>query len=74
MGHTQPSTSIQVNNTTALGIVNSNICQQWSKAIDIQFYWVQVQKQGHFTIYWEPGHSNKADYFTKHHRLAHHKY
>eukprot|EP00957_Ditylum_brightwellii_P161152 12270382-Ditylum_brightwellii.AAC.1 len=74
LGHQQPATPIQVDNSTAHGIVNSNIQQQKSKATDMQFYWVKGRvKQGQFKIYWEPGRNNKADYFTKHHPPAHHK-
>eukprot|EP00957_Ditylum_brightwellii_P200160 15259109-Ditylum_brightwellii.AAC.1 len=39
LGHQQPVTPIQVDNSTAHRIVNSNIWQQKSKAIDMQFYW-----------------------------------
>ena len=40
----------------------------------MQFYWVKDRvKQGQFKMYWEPGRNNKADYFTKHRLLAHHK-
>eukprot|EP00957_Ditylum_brightwellii_P109069 8320488-Ditylum_brightwellii.AAC.1 len=35
VGHQQPTTSIQVDNSTAHGIVNSNKWQQKSKAIDM---------------------------------------
>eukprot|EP00957_Ditylum_brightwellii_P005493 420657-Ditylum_brightwellii.AAC.1 len=41
LGHQQPATPIQVDNSTAHGIVNGNICQHKSKAIDMQFYWVK---------------------------------
>eukprot|EP00957_Ditylum_brightwellii_P013970 1054128-Ditylum_brightwellii.AAC.1 len=39
LGHQQPATPIQVDNSTTHMIVNSNIRQQKSKAIDMQFYW-----------------------------------
>eukprot|EP00957_Ditylum_brightwellii_P136661 10421995-Ditylum_brightwellii.AAC.1 len=38
LGHQQPATPIQVDNSVAHGIVNSNIRQQKSKAIDMCFY------------------------------------
>eukprot|EP00957_Ditylum_brightwellii_P085147 6474015-Ditylum_brightwellii.AAC.1 len=73
LGHQQPPTPIQVDNSVAHGIVNSNVSQQKSKAIDMQFYWVKYRViQGQFKIYWEPGRNNEADYFTKHHPPAHH--
>eukprot|EP00957_Ditylum_brightwellii_P045403 3441300-Ditylum_brightwellii.AAC.1 len=38
LGHQQPATLIQVDNSTAHGLVNSNRQQQKSKAIGMQFY------------------------------------
>eukprot|EP00957_Ditylum_brightwellii_P086162 6555982-Ditylum_brightwellii.AAC.1 len=43
IGHPQPPTPIQVDNAVAHGIVNSNIHQRKSKAINMRFYWVQDQ-------------------------------
>eukprot|EP00957_Ditylum_brightwellii_P183977 14013909-Ditylum_brightwellii.AAC.1 len=60
LGHQQPATPVQVDNSTAQGIVNSNVRQH-------------RVKQGQFKIYWELGRNNKADYFTKHHPPAHHR-
>eukprot|EP00957_Ditylum_brightwellii_P157821 12012386-Ditylum_brightwellii.AAC.1 len=39
LGHQQPATPIQVDNSVAHRIVNSNIPQRKSKAIDMRFYW-----------------------------------
>eukprot|EP00957_Ditylum_brightwellii_P078843 5995291-Ditylum_brightwellii.AAC.1 len=39
MSHSQPPTLIQVDNAVAHGIVNNNIRQRKSKAIDMRFYW-----------------------------------
>eukprot|EP00957_Ditylum_brightwellii_P200644 15295591-Ditylum_brightwellii.AAC.1 len=41
LGHQQPAIPIQVDNSTTHRIVNSNIRQLKSKAIDMQFYWVK---------------------------------
>eukprot|EP00957_Ditylum_brightwellii_P187854 14302844-Ditylum_brightwellii.AAC.1 len=41
LGHQQPATPIQVDNSVAHRIVNSNVRQQKSKAIDMRFYWVK---------------------------------
>jgi hypothetical protein len=74
MGHRQPSTPIQVDNSTAVGFANDTIKQKHSKAIDMRFYWIKNwTKQDQFLIYWGPGHSNLADYRTKHHSPAHHR-
>ena len=74
MGHPQPPTPIQVDNSTAAGIANDNIRQQRSRAIDMRFYWVRDRvEQEQFTVFWAPGATNLADYFTKHHAPIHHR-
>jgi hypothetical protein len=74
MGHPQPPTPIECDNTTGVGILNDSIRQRRSKAMDMRFYWVKDrQKQGHYHIYWGPGETNRSDYFTKHHSPAHHR-
>jgi hypothetical protein len=41
--------------------------------MDMQFEWLlDREQQGQFWIYWKPGKTNLADYFTKHHPPAHH--
>lgn len=75
MGHPQPATPVETDNTTACGIMNRTVKQVRSKAIDMRFYWVRDRvDQGQFRIYWAPGSQNIADYFTKHHSPAHHRY
>jgi hypothetical protein len=74
MGWPQPATPMQTDNSTACGIANDTIKQQQSRAIDMRFYWVQDRtQQGHFDIFWKPGSTNLADYFTKHHPAKHHQ-
>ena len=73
MGHPQPPTPIQVDNSTAAGIANNSVKQKWSKAMDMCFYWIQDQiKQNHFRVFWNRGNTNLGDYFTKHHLKSHH--
>ena len=38
MGHPQPPTPLEVDNETAIGILNSTMKQRHSKAIDMRFY------------------------------------
>ena len=74
MGHPQPATPVQVDNSTACGIANETIKQRRSKAIDMRFYWVQDRvNQKQFHVYWKPGKENLADYVTKHHTAKHHQ-
>ncbi len=73
MGHKQPPTPMQTNNSTALGVVNNNIQPRHTKAIDMQFHWLRCRKAQHqFRFFWRPGTTNRADYWTKHHCAAHH--
>ena len=53
LGHPQPATTIQVDNSTADGFANDTIKQKRSKAIDMRFYWIRNHtSQGQFHIYW----------------------
>jgi hypothetical protein len=63
MGHPQPPTPIQTNNSTALGVVTSNIQPRQTKAMDMRFYWLRdcnAQKQVKF--FWQPGKTNLSNY------------
>jgi hypothetical protein len=73
MGHSRPRTPIQTDNTTAEGVINNKIQPKRTKAMDMRFHWLRYREaQGQFKIYWRPGGTNLADYFTKHHPPAHH--
>ena len=73
IGHPQPPTPMQVDNSTAVGFVNETIKYKRSKAIDMRFHWVRDRvQQNQFLIYWVPGNKNIADYVTKHHPASHH--
>ena len=51
-GHPQPTTPMQVDNTTLVGFANNTIKQKRSKAIDMRFYWIRdCTHQGQFNIY-----------------------
>jgi hypothetical protein len=75
MGHKQPATPIQVDDSTAKGIINKRVQPKRAKAMDMHFHWLRDcsinQKQ--FQFYWRPGPTNYADYWTKHHPVAHHR-
>ena len=74
MGDNQPATPIQVDNSTAEGIINKRVQPKRTKAMDMRFHWLRdcsTQKQ--FRFYWRPGPTNYADYWTKHHPAAHHR-
>jgi hypothetical protein len=74
MGHTQPPTPVNCDNSTAVGIANQTIKQRRSKAIDMRYYWLQDREcHEQFNIEWAAGANNKADYFTKHFSVSHHR-
>ena len=73
LGHSQPKTPIQTDNTTGEGVINNKIQSKRTKSMDMRFHWLpDCEAQGQFNIYWRPGNTNLADYFTKHHAPAHH--
>jgi hypothetical protein len=41
MGHPQPATPVQTDNSTAFGIVHNTVKQVRSKPMDMRFYWVR---------------------------------
>jgi hypothetical protein len=74
MGHPQPPTPIQKDNSCAAGITNITVFQHKSKSMDMRFYWVQDQvHQNQFLVYWRQGSNNLGDHFTKHHPTSHHR-
>ncbi len=73
MGHQQPQTPIQTDNTMAEGVINNEFQPKCTKVMNLQFHWLRDQEaQGQFKIYWQPGHTDLVDYCTKHHLPAHH--
>ena len=40
LGHPQPPTPIQIDNTTTVGIVNNTIKRQRSRAIEMRYFWL----------------------------------
>jgi hypothetical protein len=44
MGHPQPKTPIQTNNTTAEGVINNKTQPKCTKAMDMQFHWLHDRK------------------------------
>ena len=74
MGHKQPATPIQTDNSTAEGVINNKIQPKRTKAMDMRFHWLRDRETlKQFRIFWRAGIFNLADYFTKHHCAAHHK-
>jgi hypothetical protein len=51
LGHKQPPTPMETDNTTATGYSNDTIKQKRTKATDMRFYWIKDRvKQGQFNV------------------------
>ena len=74
LGHKQPPTPMQTDNSTACGVINNEIQPKATKAMDMRFYWLKDREsQKQFRIYWRQGKLNRGDYITKHHPAIHHQ-
>jgi hypothetical protein len=61
LSHPQPPTPIHINNTTTVSIVNSTIKQQWSRAMEMQYFWLLDDKtQKYFKFQNQLGQENLA--------------
>ena len=66
LGHPQPATPMQVDNSTAVRFVKDTIKQKRSKAIDMHFYWIHdITGRSQFLVYWQPGITNLSEYHKK---------
>jgi hypothetical protein len=73
LGHKQPPTPMQTDNTMALGVVNNNVMKKL-KSVDMKYHWHRCRINQHqFCHYWAAGKSNNRDYVTKHHASIHHQ-
>jgi len=74
LGHKQPATPIQTDNSMTKGVINGKVQPKRTKAMDMHFHWLRDRKcQDQFRIYWRPGKLNYADYWIKHHPATHHQ-
>ena len=68
LGHPQPPTPIDINNTIAVGIVNNSIKRQRLRAMEMRYFWLLCQEaQKILDILHHPGQENMGDYPTKAH-------
>ncbi len=73
MGHKQPPTPMQTDNTTALGVINKNVMKKL-KLMDMKYHWLRCRiSQMQFKHYWAARSTNLGDYITKHHPAIHHQ-
>ena len=73
MGHPQPPTPMQTDNSAAHAVVGKNVQPRRLKAMDMRFHWLRCRDaQGQFRFFWRPGDKNRGDYLTKHFPGSHH--
>ena len=73
-GHKQPPTPIWTDNSTACGMLNDELNQNRSKAMDMRFCWLRDRiRWNQFCLKWAPGATNLADCHAKHHAAKHHE-
>ena len=66
MGHKQPSTPIQTDNTTALGSVTKKIQPKATNSNDMQHWFMRDrQDKNQLRYYWVSGMYNEVDYQSK---------
>ena len=74
LGHPQPPTRLQTDNSTAFGIITNEIILKATKAMDMRFHWLcNRAQQQQYQYYWWPRKINYMDYWTKHHPMAYHE-
>ena len=74
LNHPQPPTPMETDNTVAHGFAKSNIKIKRAKAWDMRYHWLRDREtHKEIDIYWSPGKTNGADYFSKHHPPSHHR-
>ena len=74
LGHPQQKNIIKTVNSTANSFVHSEMRVKRSKSWDMKYNWLRDRvAQDQFTIKWDKGVNNLADYFTKHHPPNHHQ-
>jgi hypothetical protein len=74
LGHPQPQTPIQTDNSTAHALLTNKTLPKALKAMDMRFHWLRCRSaQDQYRFYWRPGTQNFAVYWMKHHLENHHK-
>ena len=73
MGHPQPPTSIQTDNSALLGVVTNTMQHKQTKTMYMRFHWLRcrtLQRQSCTYCHTRP--TNKGGYVPKYHAAAHH--
>ncbi len=75
LGHKQPPTPMQTDNTTALGVVNNNVMKKL-KSMDMKYHWLRCQiLQRQFRHYWAAGNAAATrEQFVAQHKIEQKSY
>ena len=74
LGHPQPPTPMHCNNATAAGIANGSVKRQWSRAMEMRYFYICDQvKNREFDVIWHPGKEKMWNYVSKNHDTRHHQ-
>ena len=66
MGHPQPRTPMQTDNSEARAVVTKHLQPRRTKAMDMRFHWLQCRDtQGQFRYYWKPDSSFPSRLHTR---------
>eukprot|EP00804_Cyclotella_cryptica_P026913 CCRYP_014750-RA/>CCRYP_014750-RA protein AED:0.33 eAED:0.34 QI:0/-1/0/1/-1/1/1/0/377 len=74
LGHKQPATPLQTDNAMAEAVTNGKVQPSAPRPWTCASTGCRSRMPKQFRIYWRPGHSNYADYWTKHHSAKHHQH
>ena len=75
IGHPQLPTSIHIDSTTAVRVVNNTIKRERSRSMEMQYFWLlDQQAQKHFKFAYQPGQDNMGYYQKKRHTDAMHRH
>ena len=74
MGWKQPTSLLQSDNYTPVGMTNCTLIPCKSKSWYLGLNWLRCREaQEQFHIYWYKGSNNKGDYITKHYPIIYHE-
>jgi hypothetical protein len=73
LSHPQPTTPINCNTATAVGIANNTVKHQQLRSMEMQYFWVGDKvAQDMYVLSWHPGLNNLADYQSNYYVGLHH--
>ena len=74
MGHPQPMTPMQIDNSAAHSVAMNNIHARRTKAVGMRFHWLKCQDaQGYFRYYCRPHEHNLVEFWSKHQPVSHNR-